>query len=259
VNGPVLELRGVSAGYGQTTVVRDIDLQVAAGEVLALFGPNGAGKTTLLRVGAGLLRPQRGTVCIGGEDVTARPPHARARRGLCMVPEGRGIFPALTVRENLRLQVPPWLVGPDLARPLGAFPILGQRMNQRAGSMSGGEQQMLALARCWLAQPTCVLLDEVSMGLAPRVVDEIYAGLRQLAAGGVALLIVEQHVSRALALADRIHVLDRGRTTLRQPAASIDRDALVRGYLDGGDPPSSPPPSPSSQSAPRPARNSTAH
>jgi branched-chain amino acid transport system ATP-binding protein len=236
MTAPVLELRGVSAGYGQTTVVRAIELEVGPGEVVALFGPNGAGKTTLLRVAAGLLRPQHGTVWINGADATAQPPHARSRLGICMIPEGRGIFPALSVRENLRLQVPPRADGTSVERALEAFPILAERMNQRAGSMSGGEQQMLALSRCWLASPSCVLLDEVSMGLAPRVVEEIYAVLGQLAARGVALVIVEQHIDLALGLADRVHLLDRGRTEFNGSAKAIDRDALVRSYLADVDP-----------------------
>jgi branched-chain amino acid transport system ATP-binding protein len=227
----VLELRGISAGYGETTVLRELALEVGRGQVVALFGPNGAGKTTALRVAAGLLGPQLGTVLIDGVDARRRPPHARARLGICMIPEGRGIFPGLTVRENLRLQVPPWAKDTSLDRPLQAFPILGKRINQRAGSMSGGEQQMLALSRCWLSDPACVLLDEVSMGLAPRVVEEIYVVLTQLAASGTALLIVEQHVDRALALADRIHLLDRGRTAFSGQAQAIDRDELIRGYL----------------------------
>jgi branched-chain amino acid transport system ATP-binding protein len=228
----VLELRGVRAGYGQTTVVRDVDLEVRRGEVLALLGPNGAGKTTLLRVAAGLVRPQAGTVRIRGVEAGRRPPHARARAGICMIPEGRGVFPGLTVAENLRLQAPPWIHDPSVALALEAFPILRERMGQRAGSLSGGEQQMLALSRCWLAEPACVLLDEVSMGLAPRVVGQIYAALGQLAARGVALVIVEQHLDRALALADRVQVLDRGRTAIAGLAKSLDRNALARGYLN---------------------------
>jgi branched-chain amino acid transport system ATP-binding protein len=236
MSAPVLALRDISAGYGQVTVLREVGLELASGEVIALLGPNGAGKTTLLRVAAGLLRPQRGQILIGGEDATRRAPHARARSGLCMIPEGRGIFPALTVRENLRLQVPPWGADTDVERALEAFPILGERLDQRAGSMSGGQQQMLALSRCWLARPACVLLDEVSTGLAPRVVDEIYEALRRLAAGGTALVLVEQHVDRALALADRVQLLDRGRTAFAGTADAVDRDALLRGYLGDGAP-----------------------
>ncbi len=231
MSAPILELRGVDAGYGRTTVLRGLDLAVAPGEVLALLGPNGAGKTTLLRVASGLLGPQAGTVHVAGADVTRQAPFRRAKGGLCLVPEGRGVFGDLTVRENLRLQVPPWAEGDDISRALDAFPILGERLEQRAGSMSGGQQQMLALARCWLAGPSCVLLDEVSMGLAPRVVDDIFVALRSLAAQGVALLLVEQYVDRALELADRVQLLERGRTTFAGPADQLDRDAVLRGYL----------------------------
>jgi branched-chain amino acid transport system ATP-binding protein len=231
MSAPVLELRGVHAGYGRTTVLRELDLSVAPGEVLALVGPNGAGKTTLLRVASGLLKPQLGTVHVAGADATRQAPFRRAKGGLCLVPEGRGVFADLTVRENLRLQVPPWAESEDVTRALEAFPILGERLDQRAGSMSGGQQQMLALARCWLAKPACVLLDEVSMGLAPRVVDDIFAALKGLAAEGVALLLVEQYVDRALELADRVQLLERGRTTFAGPADQLDRDAVLRGYL----------------------------
>jgi branched-chain amino acid transport system ATP-binding protein len=226
-----LQLDGITAGYARTTVLRDIDLTVEPGQVVALLGPNGAGKTTLLRVASGLVRPTAGTVRLDGDDVTTRPPHARARRGLCLIPEGRGVFADLTVGENLRLQVPPWVDGDDVDRAVEAFPALGERLHQRAGSMSGGQQQMLALARCWLARPSCVVLDEVSMGLAPRIVDEIFAALAALAAEGVALLLVEQYVDRALAMADRVQLLDRGRTAYAGRADGLDREAVLRGYL----------------------------
>jgi branched-chain amino acid transport system ATP-binding protein len=230
-DAPVLELSSVTAGYGQSIVLRDIDLMVGAGEVVALLGPNGAGKTTLLRAASGLLKPQDGTVSVKGEDMTRKPGYARARSGLCLIPEGRGIFGDLSVRENLRLLVPPWEKNVDMDRALDAFPILRERLDQRAGSMSGGQQQMLALARCWLCNPSCVLLDEVSMGLAPRVVDEIFEALTQLASEGIALLVVEQYVDRALAIADRVQLLDRGRTSFVGPTTEIDRDAVLQGYL----------------------------
>ena len=231
MTAPALQLDAITAGYGRTTVLRDVDLEVAPGEVVALLGPNGAGKTTLLRVASGIVRPTAGSISIDGHDVTTRPSHARARSGLCLIPEGRGVFADLTVRENLRLQVPPWAESADIDQAIDAFPVLGERLHQRAGSMSGGQQQMLALARCWLARPSCVVLDEVSMGLAPRVVDEIFTALAGLAAEGVALLLVEQYVDRALAMADRVQLLDRGRTAYAGPAAGIDREAVLRGYL----------------------------
>jgi branched-chain amino acid transport system ATP-binding protein len=224
-------LSGITAGYGETTVLREVDLVVQPGEVVALLGANGAGKTTLLRVASGLLRTRHGAVEIAGKDQTRRAPSRRARAGLCLIPEGRGIFADLTVRENLRLQIPPWCREKDVTRASEIFPILGERLDQVAGSMSGGEQQMLALARCWLAKPSCVLLDEVSMGLAPRVVDEIFAALNKLAMAGVALLLVEQYVDRALAMADQVQLLDRGSTAFCGPASSLDRDAVMRGYL----------------------------
>jgi len=231
MTAPVLELDGLTAGYGRTTVLRDVSLTVAPGEVVALLGPNGAGKTTLLRAAAGLLQPRAGAVRVAGDDVSGRTPAARARHGLCLIPEGRGVFGDLTVRENLRLLTPPWERGADLAPVLEAFPVLEERLTQRAGSMSGGQQQMLALARCWLARPKVVLLDEVSMGLAPRIVDEIFVALAKLAADGVALVLVEQYVDRALQIADQVHLLSRGATSHAGPADETDRDAVLRGYL----------------------------
>jgi branched-chain amino acid transport system ATP-binding protein len=226
-----LALTGVTAGYGRTVVLRDIDLTVAVGSVAALVGPNGAGKTTLLRAASGLLRATSGAVSVSGDDVTPRRPHERARAGLCLVPEGRGIFPNLTVRENLLLQVPPWAKDRSLDSALEAFPILRERLGQRAGMMSGGQQQMLALSRCFLARPALVLLDEVSMGLAPRIVDEIFAALRRLAADGVALLLVEQYVTRALEMADHVYLLNRGRIAYSGPPQDLDEDELMRRYI----------------------------
>lgn len=230
-NPNVLAIEGVSAGYGAATVLRGIDLVVPAGSKLALLGPNGAGKTTLLRVAAGLLSARSGSVSINGQDVTRHRSDARAGAGLCLIPEGRGVFRELTVRENLRLMTPAAHGKPDLDRVTDAFPVLGKRMDQLAGSMSGGEQQMLALSRCWLAKPQVVLLDEVSMGLAPLIVDEIFLALGRLAAEGVALVIVEQYVDRALELADRVQLLVRGETRFSGPASDLDRDAVLSEYL----------------------------
>jgi branched-chain amino acid transport system ATP-binding protein len=226
----LLELRGITAGYGGTMVLRDLDLSVPEGSVVALLGPNGAGKTTLLRVAAGLISPRQGEVRLKGEDVTRRRPFQRARSGVCLIPEGRGIFPNLSVRDNLILQVPPWRApGFDVA--LDAFPILRERLGQKAGSLSGGQQQMLALSRCFLSHPRLVLLDEVSMGLAPMIIDEIFAALRTLKSMGVSLLLVEQYVSRALHVADHVYLLGRGSVQFSGPAAELDEATIGNFYL----------------------------
>ncbi|WP_294570005.1 ABC transporter ATP-binding protein [uncultured Arthrobacter sp.] len=235
-SGVALELSGVFSGYGDTAVLRDVDLVIPTGSVVALLGPNGAGKTTLLRTAAGLLRQSAGVVSMFGSSVGRTAPHERAARGICLIPEGRGVFPGLTVAENLRMQRPTWCRDKDgLDRAIEAFPDLGHRMDQLAGSMSGGQQQMLALSRAWVAQPRIVLLDEVSMGLAPRVVDEIFTALRRLAASGVTLLLVEQYVSRALSIADQVNLMDKGEISFSGSPQDLDQDALVSGYL-GGEP-----------------------
>ena len=214
-------------------MLRDVDLTVRAGSVVALLGPNGAGKTTLLRVAAGLLTPTEGRVAIGTDEVTRRRPSQRAREGLCLIPEGRGIFPNLSVRENLLLQVPAWKRGQSVEPALEAFPVLRERLGQTAGSMSGGQQQMLALSRCFLSDPKVVLLDEVSMGLAPRIIDEIFDALLELSRRGVALLLVEQYVSRALHVADHVYLLARGSVTFSGAPTELDESELMRRYLGG--------------------------
>ena len=227
----ILELRDVSAGYGRTTVLRNLELVVKPGSVTALLGPNGAGKTTLLRTAAGLIGPSAGRVMIDGTDHTRSRPHERARAGLCLVPEGRGIFPNLSVRENLLLQVPPWRKGVGFESALDAFPILAERLSQRAGSLSGGQQQMLALARCFLADPKVVLLDEVSMGLAPRIIDEIFKALVTLTHSGVALLIVEQYVSRALSVADHVYLIGHGQIGYSGEPEGLNEADLLHQYV----------------------------
>jgi branched-chain amino acid transport system ATP-binding protein len=228
---PALECCGVMAGYGRTTVLRDVSLSVPEGKVVALLGPNGAGKTTLLRVASGLLGISEGSISLHGQDVTKKKPYQRNRDGLCLVPEGRGIFPNLSVKENLTLQVPPWKKDGSFEPALEAFPILKERLSQTAGSMSGGQQQMLALSRCFLADPKVVLLDEVSMGLAPRIIDEIFIALDKLAKAGVSLLLVEQYVSRALEASDHIYLLNRGKITFSGSPKEIDEAELTRRYL----------------------------
>ena len=216
----MLELRGIEAGYGEHTVLRDVSLTVQPGTVVAVLGPNGAGKTTLLRVASGLLRPSAGTVLLSGEDITRARPYARARSGLCHIPEGRGIYPTLTVRENLVLHSRQGEEATALDRAISAFPVLSGKLRQPAGLLSGGQQQMLSLARAYLADPKVVIVDEASMGLAPIVVDKIFEFLGQIAASGTALLIVEQYVNRALALADQVYLLNKGTVVFTGPQAA---------------------------------------
>jgi branched-chain amino acid transport system ATP-binding protein len=226
-----LQLRGVQAGYGGTPVLRGVDLTVPAGRVVALLGPNGAGKTTLLRTCSGLLHPTAGTITLGGRDVTYARPHVPARHGLCHVPENRAVFGGLTVRDNLRVMAGGRLRPDTIEEATEAFPVLGRRLDQLAGTMSGGEQQMLALTRAYLTGPRYVLLDEVSMGLAPIVVDQIFDFLRRLAARGTALLLVEQYVTKALALADIVYLLTKGVVDFAGEPTELDADALAARYL----------------------------
>ena len=226
----MLELRGIEAGYGGHVVLRDLSLAVKAGTVVAVLGPNGAGKTTLLRVASGLLRPSAGTVLLGGEDVTRMRPYARARRGLCHIPEGRGIYPTLTVRENLVLHSRQGEESAAVEKATSAFPALGAKLRQPAAQLSGGQQQMLSLARAWITDPSLVLVDEASMGLAPVVVDKIFEFLGQIAASGTALLLVEQYVNRALALADTVYLLSKGGVVFTGKPAEITDDLFAH-YL----------------------------
>ena len=224
-------LRDVVAGYGDTTVLRDVTLTVPPGAVVALLGPNGAGKTTLIRVATGLLRPARGTVSIEGEAMTGRPAHEFARRGVCHIPAGRSIFRTMTVRDNLLLHCRAEDQERGLSEAVEIFPVLGRRMNQIAGTMSGGEQQMLSVVRSYLAEPRFVFLDEVSFGLAPLVVDEIFDFLGLLTERGVSLLLVEQYVERALGLAGYVYLLDRGRIAFAGDAGELAEVDLAKHYL----------------------------
>lgn len=227
----MLELRQVCAGYGSGKVLQHVDLVVPDGAVVALLGPNGAGKTTLLKVASGLLRPSSGHVVFDGADVTAATPYELARLGICHVPEGRGVFPTLSVADNLRLQAPPSVDRRAVERAASVFPKLGQRRNQLAGTLSGGEQQMLALARAYVGNATTVLLDEVSMGLAPKIVDEIFEYLRRLASEGLSLLVVEQYVARALELADYVYILNRGQIRFAGEPSEVRDETVLESYL----------------------------
>ncbi|HEX3611114.1 MAG TPA: ABC transporter ATP-binding protein [Sporichthyaceae bacterium] len=227
----MFELRDIHAGYSGTQVLRGVDLKIPPSSVVALLGPNGAGKTTLLRVATGLLKPTGGSMLIDGEDVTGLAPHKLVAKGVCHVPEGRGIFRSLSVRDNLLLQATKGDEAAALDRAVTAFPRLGERMSQQAGTMSGGEQQMLALARAYVQQPRFVLLDEVSMGLAPKIVDELFEFLAMLARSGASLLLVEQYVARALAVADYVFLLNRGEVVFSGQPQELDADALAERYV----------------------------
>jgi branched-chain amino acid transport system ATP-binding protein len=230
-SAPVLRVEGLSSGYGRTTVLRDVSLAVPAGGVAALLGSNGAGKTTLLRTVSGLLPAMAGSVWLDGVDVTAVKAHRRFAAGLCHVPEGRGVFRGLTVRENLAMQAPKGTADAALERAVAAFPILGRRLGQAAGTMSGGEQQMLAVAAAYTRSPTLVVVDEVSLGLAPLVLDEIFAFLEGLPAQGIALLVVDQFATRALAMADVAYVLRRGAISYAGPPAQLQESGVFKQYL----------------------------
>jgi len=202
-----LSLQDLRAGYGAVEVLHGIDLDIPQGALTALLGPNGAGKSTLLSVVAGLHPLRSGRVLWGGVDISRAAPDERARAGMTLIPERRGIFPDLTVKENLDT-----FVGADGSADLAleAFPVLAQRMTQRAGSLSGGEQQMLAMSRALLKNPRLLLLDEISFGLAPRVTRRLFDVVAELALGGTTVVLVEQYLSDALRLADVVYVLARG-------------------------------------------------
>ena len=227
----MFELRNIDAGYGGHPVLREVTLKVPDACVVALLGANGAGKTTLLRVASGVLKPTDGAIVLDDEDVTGWSPHRLVREGLCHVPEGRGIFPTLTVRENLIMQSRDGSDQEAIERAVGAFSALGRRMDQVAGTLSGGEQQMLALSRAYLQRPRLALLDEVSMGLAPVVVDEIFGFLQLLVKEGSSLLLVEQYVTRALEIADYVYLVHRGQVRFVGEPGELDGADIFREYV----------------------------
>jgi branched-chain amino acid transport system ATP-binding protein len=232
-----LELQGIDAGYGRVAVLHDVTLAVPASGVLALLGPNGAGKSTLLRVASGRTAPTAGTVRLRGEDVTGQRPERLARTGLCSVPEGRAIFPNLTVTDNLRM----WTFRPGLKRSeveekaFARFPRLKERRKQLAGRLSGGEQQMLAMSRALTADPDVLLLDEISMGLAPVVAAELFGLVRQIADNGTPVLLVEQFARSALEVADTVAVMAQGRIRVTGTPDDV-RDRVLETYLHSPSP-----------------------
>ncbi len=206
-------------------VLDGVDLALARGEVLALLGRNGAGKTTLLKAAMGLVPARAGVVMLDGVDITARPAHQRARLGVAYVPQGRGLFAELSVRENLMMGVHAGVAGNDvLARMLVLFPVLAERLDQSAGTLSGGEQQMLATARALCVGPKVLLLDEPSEGLMPSVVRQILEVIAGLRADGVAVLLVEQHIEAALGVADRVCFIENGRICAESTPAALAAD-----------------------------------
>jgi len=229
----VVELRAVRAAYGRIEVLHGIDLTLPAGTVMALLGPNGAGKSTALKVASGLLPPTAGCFHVMGRHVNGIAPDALARAGVCTIPEGRAIFPNLSVSENLRIMTYGGVSRRVVEeRAFSRFPRLGERRRQLAGTLSGGEQQMLSMARALSTEPAALLLDEISMGLAPLIVDELYAIVAQIAAEGVAILLTEQFARAALSVADRVALVTQGRIVAEGRPDELPDD-LAAAYLGG--------------------------
>jgi branched-chain amino acid transport system ATP-binding protein len=228
----MLSVRQLEVAYGGIKAVKGIDLEVAAGELVALIGANGAGKTSTLKALAGLLKPRAGRIAYDGADVTGKPAYDLVRRGLAMVPEGRGVFPRLTVEENLAMgaytQTDAATVARDYERAYALFPRLAERRRQLAGTLSGGEQQMLAMARALMCRPRLLLLDEPSMGLAPLMVQKIFETVRTVAAEGVTMLLVEQNAKLALETCDRGYVMESGCIVLADNAKTLLSSPQVR-------------------------------
>jgi branched-chain amino acid transport system ATP-binding protein len=228
----LLSLEGLQVAYGGIRAVKGIDIAVEPGELVCLIGANGAGKTTTLRAITGLVRPAAGRVMYDGLDVAGRPVHEIARRGLTLVPEGRGVFPQLTIEENLDMGAYPRrdkaAVRQDVDRAFTLFPRLKERRRQTAGTLSGGEQQMLAIARAMMSRPRLLLLDEPSMGLAPLMVERIFEVIRTIAAEGVTMLLVEQNARLALEVSRRGYVLEGGLVAFSGEAGALLGDPRIR-------------------------------
>lgn len=235
----LLQVSDLTVAYGAVTAIRGLDLSVGAGETVAVLGANGAGKTSLLRTISGLEPARHGTVTLDGEDITGERPERIARRGVAHVPDNRGIFPSLTVAENLRMGAygagRDGTVDGDAAREdvLDLFPILRDRSGQTAGNLSGGQQQMLTIGRALLQEPRLLMLDEMSMGLAPAIVEELFGVVRRLKERGIAVLLVEQFVGQAMTVADQVVVLEQGSVVAHGTPAELAGDDLAAAYLGG--------------------------
>jgi branched-chain amino acid transport system ATP-binding protein len=228
----LLEVNDVTSGYGELQILWGATLAAEAGQLTALVGSNGAGKTTLLRTIVGQLKPWQGQVRFDGQDVSKLPSHAKAELGLIMVPEGRQLFTDMTVRENLEMGATPQRAraraDQNLERVYALFPRLRERASQRAGTMSGGEQQMLAVARGLMGEPKLLMIDELSLGLAPVLTLDLFQSLRRLRNEGLTILLVEQNVRMALKVSDYAYVLSEGEIDLEGPAREIEQDEAVR-------------------------------
>lgn len=233
----ILQVQGVSASYDKVPVLIDIDIEVEKNEVLAIIGPNGAGKTTLLRTITGLLKPIKGRILLEDHEITSLASHEIVRRGMAMVPEGRRVFPDMSVMENLLMGAYQLKSASDLNESLEynfkLFPILRERKNQMGGTLSGGQQQMLAVARALMCKPKILLLDEPSMGLAPVVVDQLYDSLYELSKTGITMVVVEQNISEILAIASKAYVLQRGKVIMHGSAAELQDKNIAEMYLMG--------------------------
>jgi branched-chain amino acid transport system ATP-binding protein len=232
----MLEVAGIDAFYGKVQALWDVSFSVAAGEIVTIIGANGAGKSTALKTVSGLLKPRKGQIVFEGANVTGLAPNKLVERGMVLIPEARQLWPAMTVLENLEMGAYARPARSARARTLESvfamFPFLKQRARQKAGTLSGGEQQMCAIGRGLMARPRLLLLDEPALGLAPLLVREVFASLKSIREQGVTIVLVEQNVAHALALADRAFVLETGRVTLSGPARDLTHDPRIRdGYL----------------------------
>jgi branched-chain amino acid transport system ATP-binding protein len=233
----VLAVKGLRCGYGRTEVIHNLDLEVARGEIVCLIGANGAGKSTVIKAVVGLIPAASGSIGLCGRDVTALRTSTRVELGLAVVPEGRGVLPQLTVAENLLLggyvrRSESWL-NEEMERVLALFPILSERCDQLAGTLSGGEQQMLVIGRALMSRPRLLILDEPSFGLAPKIIDKIFEAVTELKSRGLTILLVEQNANVALEVSQRGYVLESGHCILSDAAASLRSDTMVRDIYFG--------------------------
>jgi branched-chain amino acid transport system ATP-binding protein len=234
----MLEVRALETCYGKVRALRGVSIDVPEGAIVCIIGANGAGKTTLMRTIAGVLAPRTGSIRFRGEDIAGLPPHGILRRGVALVPEGRAILSRMTVRENLEMGAyvrRDRNVAADMERAMDRFPVLRQRQGQPGGSLSGGEQQMLAIARALLSAPRLLLLDEPTLGLAPLVVSDIFRIVREINASGTTVLLVEQNVRQAMKVSSHTYVLETGRIVLSGPSAALAEEPRIKAaYLGQG-------------------------